>query len=381
MKLKPDCRYFPGDRPCIYNKTEGAMCDACSHYSVAAVRILIIKLDAVGDVLRTTSILHGLKEKYPHSEIVWITRQSALPLFENNSLVDSVRAYEATETILSSTIEEFDIVISLDAASESAVLASRVAANTKLGYGLDNRGNVYPFNDEAVAWFEMGAFDQLKKENARSYQDIMLSICRLSSGKKNIVLELSKKEIEVSEQFAHKRKLNRAKVVIGLNTGASGRWQFKQWTLEGFRGLIKLLLKETDATVLLYGGPFERNRNIQLAKLHRTRVISTGTENSLREFFGLITLCDIFITGDTLALHAATALNKRIIALFGPTSAAEIDTYNGQITKVQADLDCLVCYKPRCDFDPNCMNSITPARMFSIVKSMIASLPKRQGKK
>lgn len=357
------------------------MCDVCSHYSVAATRILIIKLDAVGDVLRTTSILHGLREKYPNSEIVWITRQSALPLFENNLLVDSVRAFEATETTLSSAVEEFDLAINLDAAYESAAMASRVTAKMKLGFGLDTRGNIYPLNDEAVAWFEMGAFDQLKKKNARSYQDIMLDICRLPSGKKNIVLELSQKEIEGAEQFARKRRLNRAKLVIGLNTGASGRWQFKQWTLEGFRGLIKLLLKKTDATILLYGGPFERERNNQLSRMHRTRVINTGTENSLREFFGLITLCDIFITGDTLALHAATALKKRIIALFGPTSAAEIDTYDGQITRVQSDLDCLVCYKQRCDFDPNCMNSITAEQMFSIVKSTIALLPKRQGKK
>ena len=44
-------------------------------------RILIIKLEAVGDVLRTTCILHGLKEKYPKSEITWITCKSAVPLF------------------------------------------------------------------------------------------------------------------------------------------------------------------------------------------------------------------------------------------------------------------------------------------------------------
>ena len=78
MILKPDCRHFPGDRPCVYNKTEGVMCDVCSHYSVAATRILIIKLDAVGDVLRTTSILHGLREKYPNSGIVNQTKSLAI---------------------------------------------------------------------------------------------------------------------------------------------------------------------------------------------------------------------------------------------------------------------------------------------------------------
>jgi heptosyltransferase-2 len=153
-----------------------------------------------------------------------------------------------------------------------------------------------------------------------------------------------------------------------MNTGASGRWQFKQWTMEGYQQLINLLLEQTTATILLYGGPLEKERNEHLSRLHPARVVNTGTDNSLRQFFALVTLCDIFLTGDTLALHAATALKKKVIALFGPTSAAEIDSYNGQIVKVQADLDCLVCYKPRCDFNPNCMNSITAERLFSLLK-------------
>jgi hypothetical protein len=94
MILKLDCKYFPGDRPCSYNKREGVKCDVCPYYETEQIRILIIKLEAVGDVLRTTCILHGLKEKYPKSEITWITRKGAAPLFENNKLVDRVLSYE-----------------------------------------------------------------------------------------------------------------------------------------------------------------------------------------------------------------------------------------------------------------------------------------------
>ena len=371
MILKTECKYFPGDRPCSFNKREGMTCDVCPYYATEQTRVLIIKLEAVGDVLRTTCILHGLKERYPNSEITWITATSALPLFENNAFVDRVLAYSSTETILHILAEKFDFVINLDSAPNSAVLASTATGKEKIGYGMDSRGNIFPFNPEAIPWLEMGAFDAVKKKNTRSFQDIMLDICRLKPSKKDIVLTLSREEEQFARSFADRAGLDSRITKIGLNTGASGRWQLKQWTLEGYETLIKLFVEQTTAAILLYGGPLEKERNERLAGLYPTRVIHTGTNNSLRQFFALVTLCDIFLTGDTLALHVATALKKKTIALFGPTSAAEIDDYDGQIIKVQADLDCLVCYKPQCDFNPNCMNSITPERLFSIMKKLI----------
>ena len=260
----------------------------------------------------------------------------------------------------------------LDSAPDSAVLASAAKGKEKIGYGFDARGNVFPFNIEAITWLEMGAFDDLKKKNTRSFQDLMLDICRLKTTKKDIIVELSEEELTFARSFAEQTGLDHQLLKIGMNTGASGRWQFKQWTMEGFEKLIKLLLEQTNATILLYGGPSEKERNEHLSRLHPTRVVNTGTNNSLRQFFALVTLSDIFLTGDTLALHVATALKKKVIAFFGPTSAAEIDSYNGQIVKVQANLDCLVCYKPRCDFNPNCMNSITPEQIFSLIKANYA---------
>ena len=64
------------------------------------------------------------------------------------------------------------------------------------------------------------------------------------------------------------------------------------------------------------------------------------------------------VTGDTLAMHLALALEKRTVVLFGPTSAAEIELY-GLGEKVVPDMTCLSCYKNSCDFVPNCMDLIT----------------------
>ncbi len=99
-------------------------------------------------------------------------------------------------------------------------------------------------------------------------------------------------------------------------------------------------------------------------------LIDTGCHNTLREFGALLDLCDILVTGDTLALHIGVALKKKVIALFGPTSYEEIDLYD-RGNKVYADIDCLCCYRPTCDISPSCMEMITPQQVFGAVKDII----------
>ena len=58
-----DCRYFLGDRPCKFKRS----CPGCKEYSPMGQRILIVKLAASGDVLRTTPLLSGLKRAHPRA--------------------------------------------------------------------------------------------------------------------------------------------------------------------------------------------------------------------------------------------------------------------------------------------------------------------------
>ena len=59
-----DCKFFLGDRPCIWHKAIGVLC-TCDHYQKVEQRLLIIKLDAMGDVLRTTALLPALADAHP----------------------------------------------------------------------------------------------------------------------------------------------------------------------------------------------------------------------------------------------------------------------------------------------------------------------------
>src|SRR3712207_7101962 len=60
--------YFRGDVPCKPNKESGYMCGNCPVYTPVQKRILIIKLGAIGDVIRTTPLLRKIRAEYPRSE-------------------------------------------------------------------------------------------------------------------------------------------------------------------------------------------------------------------------------------------------------------------------------------------------------------------------
>lgn len=369
--IKPDCRHFKGDVPCTFHKDEGVHCVDCRYYDPVSLRILIIKLDAVGDVLRTTAILQGLKDKYKNSWVAWLTRRESFPLFINNGYVDELLDYTA-ESFQRLQVENYDLVINLDAAPKSARLAEAARGKVKKGFGYNQRGYVYPFNEEARTWFEMGVFDDIKRENRRTYQEITLDICGLKPKRYDIILNLTEGEKEFGRRFAEKNSISRDRPVIGFNTGAGSRWKKKKWTLEGYLELFRLLADDLSPTILLFGGPLEVKRNRYLIANSPCRLIDAGCDNTLREFASIVDICDVVVTGDTLALHVAVALKKKVVALFGPTSSYEIDLY-GRGKKIIAEKECLCCYRLDCDVEPDCMTSIRAESVMNAIRDVLRS--------
>ena len=74
------------------------------------MEILIIKLEALGDVLRTISVLPAIKDKYHNSKITWFTKKNSSPLLTNNKLVDNVLIYNPRD-IKNLLNRNFDLVI------------------------------------------------------------------------------------------------------------------------------------------------------------------------------------------------------------------------------------------------------------------------------
>jgi heptosyltransferase-2 len=374
-EIARDCRFFLGDRPCVWHKRNGALC-TCDHYEPVKERLLIVKLDAMGDVLRSTALLPPIIEAHPGAAITWITRKESVPLLERNPYVTEVLEL-GPEVLVHLQTRVFDRVINLDASKTSAALASAARSSRKDGFVLDERGVVEPTNDAARLWFEAGLFDDIKRQGTATYQDRMAAILGLEGRPHRYVFELGDHERERAAAHLQSIGLGPGAPVIGLNTGAGGRWPLKQWREDGYVELIRRLGLQQDVRFLLLGGPSEEDRNDRLKTASRVPLFDPGCRNTVRHFGALLDHCDVVITGDTLAMHLSLALKKRTVVLFGPTSAAEIELY-GLGEKVVPDMTCLSCYKTACDFKPNCMDLISVDMVERAVLRQLAVVQKQR---
>ena len=367
--IAADCRHFLGDRPCSFHKKEAVTCPDCIHYFPVKTRVLVIKLGAMGDVLRTTSLLPTLSRHFKASHITWVTRKESFPLLGRNPFLDTLLETHA-ETLGRLQIETFDLVINPETTKESAALASIARGKKKRGFGLSPRGTVFSYNNGANEIFRMGLRDDLKKQNRKTYEELICQLSDLPYERNFPVLSLTEEEMRWGEEAVLGRRYAKGKPTVGINTGGGTRWPLKRWTTEGFIELTKRLSRRSGVQVLLFGGPAEAEINRQIASRLGRSVIDTGCFNPPRQFASLLNLCDVVVTGDSLALHIGLALHKRMVVLLGPTSEAEIDLY-GLGKKITAEIDCLCCYRQACARSPNCMEGISIETVYHSVEEQL----------
>ena len=352
--IKTDCRYFKGDRPCIYHKERGVHCNRCKFYSPISEKILIIKLGAMGDVIRTTPILHKLKEIYPRSEITWLTyHPEVIP-----SIVDRV-LYFGERTILYLLIEHFDILLNFDKDLEAISLTKLIKSDTKKGFTI-NKGKCIPADSMARHKYLTGVFDDINRKNTKSYPEEIFEMCGFRFNKEKYILE-------IKENF--KWNVDFKRPLIGLNIGCGKRWTTRLWSLENWVKLA-IILRKLGFGILLLGGEAEDKENKVISK--RARVTYLG-HFPIKQFFSLLNQCDLVITSVTSALHAAIALKKKIVLLNNIFNKNEFELYGlGKI--IEPDLDCVGCFKNQFDSSckvKNCMDLITPQNVLKMTLQLL----------
>ena len=354
MKYSYDCRYFIGEKPCVYKRA----CEKCDKYSPMDFRILIIKLGAMGDVLRTTPLIEGLKKKYPTSHISWLVDSTSNDLIEQNKQIDRVLPF-SLNSYLQLLAEEFNLLICLEKEVRATAIAEKVNAKKKNGFGLTKYGNIRPFNKEAEYAFQLGVSDQLKFfENKKSYQEIIFETTGLKFKGEKYQFSCTSESNNFANKLFKKLAFNSNDVVIGINAGAGPVFANKGWTIDGYVELIDRLNSQDGLKVLLMGGTSEIEINQKIKKTVNGPLYDTGNHNSLHQFSAIIKKCDLVVCGDTLPMHLAIAHDKQVLALFGPTCPQEIDLYGkGEI--IFSPIECAPCYKTTCDIENHCMEMIS----------------------
>ena len=332
--VKDDCRYFRGHIPCAPNKREGVHCADCKYYDKIEEQILIIKLGATGDVIRTTPLLHVLKEKHPHAKIWWVTESPDIV----PGSVDVVLPF-TLQSIISLRGVTFDILYNLDKDFHASALAAELNARVKKGFIVRNNA-IAPADSDAVEKFTTGIFDDVSKANQKSYLTELFEICGCKfTGEKYI--------LDSYPNAAKDWDITPGKFVVGLNTGCGDRWTSRQWSDEHWIELAKQL-QAKNCEVILLGGKYEHEKNLELAAKSGAKYFGYFP---LRTFVNLMSRCDMTVTLVTMAMHIAIGLEKKLVLINNIFNPKEFELYGlGEL--IEPEKEC-ICY-----FQQKCINTV-----------------------
>jgi len=354
-----DCKHFNGYKPCF----PGEDCsEGCRHPEPIGTRVLIVNLDAMGDVVMTTAQLAGIKRRWPVSQVFWITRKNALRLLDHNPLVDRTFVWDDVSRLILQQ-QEFDVVLNADKSLDACAFAASLNAKEIRGFTISRRGQIVPANPEAEYNFRMGLDDNLKfRVNTRTGQDILAESWMLPCERDPYILELGEEERQFCAQLRAEWGLD-DRVAVGFNTGCSELYPNKKMTVEQHVELITRLAADERLVFLLLGGPEDTERNAEImARLQPSglggRLISTPTEEGLRRGVCYENLADIVVTGDSFGMHLAIALRKHVLAWFGLSCWEEIDLYERGQKFIPEGLHCAPCWKKRCPYNLECIDMI-----------------------
>lgn len=352
----PSCKRFTGYKPCFpdHNCWE----DGCKDNIPVGVKILIINLDAMGDILMTTAQLPSLKRKWPESTIHWITLKNAAPLLQHNQYLDKVYVYDAESISVLKEIE-FDYVMNVDKSQRSCALLNSLTAKNKLGFGLNADGKIIPVNEGAYYNYNLGMDDHLKfRVNERTGQDYLAETFELDYGRDEYIFNFSKEEDIFISDYKKQTGIREDDFVIGFNTGCSELYPNKKMTVEQHIYLIEQFLKKNIGKIVLLGGPEDTERNNLIYSHFEGKIINTPTTMGVRKGACFEEIADLIITGDSFGMHLGIALKKFIIAWFGVSCWTEIDLYDRGIKIYQKNLFCSPCWKKVCPYNLECIEMI-----------------------
>ena len=133
---------------------------------------------------------------------------------------------------------------------------------------------------------------------------------------------------------------------VGLNWHVHAEWTAKWWPKKNWEGLYEILTKEGFIVSWQQG------------------------LTDFDEYMGWMNSCRVIISVETLGLHLASALKKKIIAMIGPASNSEF-TYGRMEHVKPPSRECMPCNIPVCDQETHCMDDITVEVMASRIREAL----------
>ena len=347
------------------------------------MKILIVKLSAIGDVIHTLPSLNAIRKHYPDAHITWLIEEAASSLVIGHEALDRViiskrkqwikkifgqsclkNIKEAYQFIKELRDTEYDLIIDFQGLLKSAVLIALARGKRKIGFdkGMEHMEHSYIFLNERIPPVNM--------DNHALLRSLMLiNALGIKSKEIEYKIPVSDYTRNITNELLERHGIKGAGLFVAINPVA--KWETKLWDNRKFALLADRLIEKYNASVIFTGSQSDKSTIKNIMSFMSKKAVNLAGKTTLKKLAALYEKTRFVISTDTGPMHMAAAVGTPVIALFGPTAPWRTGPFGSEHKILRSGPDCSPCFKRQCN-TIDCMKQISVEQVLDAANSILS---------
>ncbi len=321
-------------------------------------KILVIRMDRIGDIVLSTPAFRAVRETYKNAEIHLLIQAYTKAIVINSPFFDKILVYK--EGVID---KDYDLAISLHPGYIQNRVTFRCGAKWRIGY--TGRGGGFFLTHK----IKDDRDKRIRHEVESALETVGVAGC--SSENKQLDISVTDTGERYAQNFLKSNGISSKDLIVVIHPGS--RQSYIRWKSEKFAELGDKLIQQTKSKIFLIGSNAEEGLVKEVeSKMDEKPLRAVG--QSLTELISLIKRAHLFVGNSTGPMHIAAACSVPVVAIFG--SNHPLDSYKewgpwGTKSRVIVRHNKLFTRHPSDYNVDECMNDITVDEVFSAAKELV----------
>ncbi len=337
-----------------------------------SLRILIVRLGALGDIVHALPVAAALREHYPDARIDWLvdTHHTAIvdmvTVISRRTAVESHRVLDGLRTIGLLRRQRYDVAIDLQGLVKSALFARLSGAARVVGFDREH------VRERAAWWWYT---ERGHPGDAAHVIDRNLSLLEpLGIADRTRRFPIAVPASTAVEAVAARVARDGRQGFALVNPGAG--WPNKRWPMDRFGEVASWIAATHGLLPVVLWGPGEQDVGVRIVNRSRDTAI-LAPKTGIGDLLALSRGARLMLSGDTGPLHLAAAVGTPIVALFGPTNPARNGPWNPDDISLSRYDECVCRYERRCRRGRSCIEDISVGEVRDAIDRRLAAAATR----
>ncbi|RLE17079.1 MAG: hypothetical protein DRJ08_00485 [Acidobacteria bacterium] len=341
-------------------------------------KILVIRLSAIGDAVRTAPAVQAIQRTFPNAVIHWLVEDRCADIlagfpgvelklvprrgWKKMPILKQIPSF--FRFIREIRREHYDLVVDFHGILKSGLYGWLSGCRRRVGYQK-------PIAKEWNTLFTNEKIPAVSGPLSRYARNFLLArYFHPGVKEQNPGLPVSFEDRTMAETFLAKNGIG-LKTAVFLYPGTSTRGRYKRWAPENYAKLSDSIQLKLHMPVLVGWGPGEEEIVDRLMETaNELPVVLPAT--TMKELGAFIGASRIFIGGDTGPMHIASLMGTPVVTIFGPSDP--IVNEPARFTPfriVTASVDCSPCRNKKCSH-LKCLTAVTPNMVMDALKAVLS---------